>query len=1078
MPSIVLQTQPQAPSPLRQAIREAYRADEEAIVGQLLDYAAQDKAVTERVAARARQLIQGILEAQNEQSGVEALLHEYDLSNDEGIVLMCLAEALLRVPDQETADKLIHDKITTSDWAKHLGRSRRLFVNASTWGLVLTDRLIDTADAESRFGGVMRRMVARLGEPVVRAAIMRAMRILGRTFVLGRTIDEAIKRARATEKQGYRYSYDMLGEAARTMADADDYFEAYRTAIRAIGRQARGSEIANRPGISVKLSALHPRYELAQYNRVMEELLPRLKKLCHEARAQNIGLCVDAEEAARLDLSLDLIEAVADDPELADWQGFGLAVQAYQKRAFVLLDWLIDLARRRQRPLMIRLVKGAYWDTEIKDSQVQGLADYPVFTRKVATDVSYLACARKMLAARGTIYPQFATHNAHTVAAILEMAGDAQGFEFQRLHGMGESMYRQIVGSDKLGVPCRIYAPVGSHEELLAYLVRRLLENGANSSFVNQIQDDNLSIDEMVADPVETLRRTRPVRHPKIPLPVNLYGNERRNSQGFDFSDRNALPELARDMEAATRQNWQARPLIGGQAQDGEVQPVRNPANRAQQVGDVVWATRDHVDRALEAANRVAPGWDATPAARRAECLEKAADLYEQHMAELMALCVREAGKSLADAIAEVREACDFCRYYAAQARARFDQPLPMPGPTGESNELSLHGRGTFLCISPWNFPLAIFTGQVTAALAAGNAVIAKPAEQTSLIAAHAVRLMHEAGIPQDVLNLLPGIGGEVGPALVSDARINGVAFTGSTDTAHAIHKGLAQRKGPIIPLIAETGGQNALIVDSTALPEQVVVDVLQSAFYSAGQRCSALRVLFVQEDVADKMIKMITGAMDELVVGDPGWLSTDIGPVIDDDALQMLHKHAQRMEDKGRLVARARLGAEADQGTFIAPAAFRLESIDELEREVFGPFLHVVRYRTSELDAVIEAINRTGYGLTLGIHSRIDDTVDYITSRVRVGNMYVNRNMVGAVVGTQPFGGEGLSGTGFKAGGPHYLLRFATERVLTVNTTAAGGNASLFSLDDRRTGSDTAIEGLQPAAPMVRGRRRPRRSA
>ncbi len=1072
MPSIVLKTSSVAPSPLRQAVRKAYRADEESVVRQLIDYAAMDKDVTDRIAGRARDLIKGILEAQDEQSGVEALLHEYDLSNEEGIVLMCLAEALLRVPDQSTADRLIRDKITASDWKKHLGKSRRLFVNASTWGLVLTDRLIDTADAESRFGGVLRRMVARMGEPVVRSAIMRAMRILGRTFVLGRTIDEAIKRAKTSEKQGYRYSYDMLGEAARTMPDAEAYFDAYRAAIQAIGRRADGKDIATRPGISVKLSALHPRYELGQYDRVMTEVLPRLKDLCLEAREQNIALCVDAEEAARLDLSLDLIEAISADPDLADWQGFGLAVQAYQKRAFFLLDWLIDMAQRHQRTLMIRLVKGAYWDTEIKDSQVQGLDDYPVFTRKVATDVSYLACARKMLAARGTIYPQFATHNAHTVSAILEIAGNAEGFEFQRLHGMGESMYRQIVGPDKLNVPCRIYAPVGTHEELLAYLVRRLLENGANSSFVNQIQSDDMSIDEMVADPVEQLRNTDPVRHPKIPLPANLYGNERRNSRGFDFADRTALPQLAEAMEAATKEAWQARPLIGGQAHDGQAQPVRNPARRSEQVGDVVWATAEHVEKALKTASEAAVRWDATPAYERAACLEKVADLYEAHTAELMALCVREAGKSLADAIAEVREACDFCRYYAAQARARFDQPLPMPGPTGESNELVLRGRGTFLCISPWNFPLAIFTGQVTAALAAGNAVIAKPAEQTSLIATRAARLMHEAGIPGDVLNLLPGIGGEVGPLLVSDQRISGVAFTGSTETARAINQGLASREGAIIPLIAETGGQNALIVDSTALPEQVVVDVLQSSFYSAGQRCSALRVLFVQEDVADKMVNMIKGAMDELVVGDPSWLSTDIGPVIDDEALGVLRAHAEKMEGKGRLIARANLSPEAQQGTFIAPAAFRLDSIEELEREVFGPFLHVVRYRSNQLDDVIAAINRTGYGLTLGIHSRIDETVDYITQRVRVGNMYVNRNIVGAVVGTQPFGGEGLSGTGFKAGGPHYLLRFSTERVLTINTTAAGGNASLFSLDDRRTGSDTAIDGLQPAAPMVQGRR------
>jgi len=1051
--SMIFEQVPPASEALRRAVGEAYRMDESRAVERILDAARQGPATTSRIADRARDLIENIRDDTYQHSGIEALLKEYDLSSDEGVMLMCLAEALLRVPDTATVDHLIRDKVTACDWGKHLGKGRSLLVNASTWGLLMTGRVMDAAKADKHFTGVLQRWVTRAGEPLVRAAATQAMEVVGRVFVLGRTIDEALERSRAAQENGYRHSYDMLGEAARTQQDATTYFKAYGQAIRAIGAHASsGGKITDRPGISVKLSALHPRYEIAHHQRVMDELLPRLKALCLLAQEQNIGLCVDAEEAARLDLSLDLVEAISGDPDLAGWEGFGLAVQAYQKRAFPLIDWLLDMARRHQRRLMVRLVKGAYWDSEIKDTQIQGLADYPVFTRKEATDASWLACAGKLLAAREQLYPQFATHNAYSVAAILELAGEhSAGFEFQRLHGMGEALYRQIVGTGDTAIPCRIYAPVGTHEELLAYLVRRLLENGANSSFVNRLQDDTVAIDDLVLDPAALLRSQTPLRHPRIPLPLHLYGEQRNNSRGIDLSDRTALSQLAEAMSRADHQAWRAAPLIAGELQPGEERPVCNPADREHVVGRVVWATTEHCEKALATTYAATESWAHHPATQRAAILERIADTYESHQAELMMLCVREAGKSVADALAEVREACDFCRYYAAQARAHFAAPMAMPGPTGETNTLSLHGRGLFLCISPWNFPLAIFTGQISAALAAGNSVIAKPAEQTSLIATRAVQLMHQAGVPADVLALLPGVGEVIGPPLAADSRIAGVAFTGSTQTAHAIHRILAERDGPIVPLIAETGGQNAMIVDSTALPEQVIADVVQSAFYSAGQRCSALRVLYLQEDIAGKMTRMLQGAMAELTVGDPALLRTDIGPVIDGEQLALLQSHVSGLRQQGRLIAEANLLPETARGTFLAPVAFQLDSISQLTQEVFGPVLHVVRYPANQLSQVIRDINNTGYGLTLGVHTRINQTIDDIATQAHVGNLYVNRNMIGATVGTQPFGGEGLSGTGFKAGGPHYLLRYATERVLTVNTAAAGGNASLFSLDDHQ---------------------------
>ena len=1036
------------PDPLRRAIEGAYRADETACVERLLDEAALPRDARGRIAETAGRLVGEIRRRGARSGGIDAFMNEYKLTNQEGVVLMCLAEALLRIPDAETASRLIRDKIAEADWEGHLGHSDSLFVNASTWALMLTGRVVKIE--RRTFNDVpsfVRRLVSKSGEPVIRQAMIQAMRILGRQFVMGRDIDEALARARDPETRGYRYTYDMLGEAALTAADAADYLEAYSKAITAVGKASAGRGVIQGPGISVKLSALHPRFQFSHRDRLIKELVPRVAELAALARDADIGFCIDTEEADRLDITLDVVEGVFSDSALAGWEGFGLAIQAYQKRAVFVIDWLIDLARRNRRRLSVRLVKGAYWDSEIKHGQVQGLDGYPVFTRKSATDVSYLACAKKMLAAGDAFIPQFATHNAHTLAAVLEMAGGRSDYEFQRLHGMGETLYDQVVGDKGMGIPCRVYAPVGSHEDLLAYLVRRLLENGANTSFVNRIVDEKAPIEDIIADPVAKVAALAAKPHPRIPPPVGLFAPERDNSRGIDLSDPAMLRPLA-EAVAATGP-WTASPLVGGKALEGEARPVLDPADRRRQTGSVVEATPAMVEEALQKASAAAHGWDATPAGDRAACLERLAGLMEDTMPELMALCVREAGKTVDDSVAEIREAVDFCRYYGARARAEFSRPQPMPGPTGESNEVALHGRGVFAVISPWNFPLAIFSGMTTAALAAGNAVIAKPAEQTPLIATRAVQLMHEAGIPPDVLHLLPGDGPTVGAPLVNDPRISGVAFTGSVETARLINQALAGRTGPIAPLIAETGGQNVMIVDSTALPEQVVGDAITSAFRSAGQRCSAMRVLFVQYDIADRALDMLSGAMAEINVGDPGLLETDVGPVIDADALAMLEAHAGRMERDGELLYQTPLPAECAQGTFFAPRAYRIESLDVLDREVFGPVLHVITYAADRLDQVIEAVNRTGFGLTLGIHTRVDATARHIHRHLKVGNTYVNRDIIGAVVGVQPFGGEGLSGTGPKAGGPRYLHRFALERTLTINTAAAGGNAQLLSLEE-----------------------------
>ena len=1048
---------PAPPSPLRAAITAAWLRDETEHVRELLEQARLPGTEQAQAQKLAVDLVKRVRARAQDQGAIEAFMRQYDLGSEEGVLLMCVAEALLRIPDQDTADKLIRDKLGDADWEKHLGQSDSVLVNASTWGLMLTGKLVNLNDlTRADVPGAFKRLVGRVGEPVIRLAVRQAMRIMGHQFVMGRTIDEALARSRKGGNADYRYSFDMLGEGALTTKDAARYLEAYRQAIHAIGRTGPFADVFAAPSISIKLSALHPRYEHAKRARVMKELAPAILELAQLAKSYGIGFTIDAEEADRLELSLDLIEATFSDPSLDGWEGYGLAVQAYQKRTPYVIDFLADLARRVGRRMPVRLVKGAYWDAEIKRAQIDGHPGYPVFTRKPNTDVSYLANARRMLDQGDALYPMFATHNAQTIAAIRSIA-QGRPYEHQKLHGMGDDLYAEVVPKHRLDIPCRVYAPVGSHEDLLPYLVRRLLENGANSSFVNRITDENVAIEDLVRDPVQTVSAFDAIPHPRIPLPVDLFrsqpapiqNSDRDNSMGANLANDNDLRALAERVNAAVKP-WRAAPLVPGAVVSSTALPVTNPADRRQTVGEWQPADSGTVEKALANAVAAQPTWDRTPAASRAAILEHAAHLLEQRMADYIALCVKEAGKTIPDSVAEVREAVDFLRYYAAQARAQFGAPEQLPGPTGESNQLQLQGRGVFVCISPWNFPLAIFLGQVSAALAAGNSVIAKPAEQTNLIGHAAVKLLHEAGIPEAVLQFLPGDGATVGAALTRDPRVAGVAFTGSTETARAINRALAGREsGPIATLIAETGGQNAFIADSSALPEQLVKDAMGSAFTSAGQRCSAARVLFVQDDIADKVMTMLAGAMDELKIGDPGLLSTDVGPVIDADALKILEDHAARMAKEARLIKQANAGEDTAHGTFFAPRAWELTSLDQLHREIFGPALHVVRWKADQLDAVIDQINATGYGLTLGVHSRIDETIDRIAARVKVGNVYVNRNQIGAVVGVQPFGGQGLSGTGPKAGGPHYLPRFATEKTVTVNTTAAGGNASLLTLGD-----------------------------
>ncbi|WP_309623960.1 bifunctional proline dehydrogenase/L-glutamate gamma-semialdehyde dehydrogenase PutA [Novosphingobium sp.] len=1028
----------------RNTLRRACRMEEEACIALRLTEAAPALQVHDAARRIAARLVEGA--RAHKASGLDAFLQAYGLGTDEGIALMCLAEALLRVPDAATADALIHDKLGGIDWGDHVGESSSTFVNAATFSLMLTGQVLLQRRAEAGgLGASLKRAVGRLGEPVIRQATLQAMKILGGQFVFGRTIAEALERAAPERKQGLTHSFDMLGEAAMTFADAEKYLASYHGALDAIAAEA-GAGIVRSPGISVKLSALYPRYDFLHAEAARAALVPMLKVLALKARNADVHFTIDAEEAERLELSMDIIEDLVADPDLfaGGWQGFGLALQAYSKRAVPMAEWVTALARRYHRRIMVRLVKGAYWDSEIKLSQVGGHGDYPVFTRKVATDVSYLACAAKLLAAPDAIYPAFATHNAYTVGAIKALAGSTD-FEFQRLHGMGEDVYGELarIEGDKR-TPVRIYAPVGGHKELLAYLVRRLLENGANSSFVNRMADAEVPVDELVGCPVAELEGLKPRRNPAIPLPRNIFPG-RVNSKGVDLADPLVREPLQTAMETLANETvWTFAPT-NLTTDETQFRVVNSPQD-GKLVGECLDAIGQDVEYAIGAALVAQPSWNALGGSKRADLLEAVADLYEASRDEFLSLCQREAGKTLVDAVLELREAVDFLRYYATEARRQFTpEGEALPGPTGESNRLTLHGRGVLVAISPWNFPLAIFTGLVAGPLASGNTVLAKPAEQTPLIAGFAIDLFHRAGVPNDVVQFVPG-DGAIGAMLTSDPRIAGVAFTGSTETAQAINRSLAARSGPLATLVAETGGQNAMIVDSSALPEQVTRDVVASAFQSAGQRCSALRVLYLQDDVADQMLAMIKGAFEALVIGSPEDLATDVGPVIDGEAKAKLDAHVAAMKRKGHAVWQRKLPEACKAGHFVAPAIIEIGSIRDLANENFGPVLHVARFKADALGQVVDDINAVGFGLTLGLHSRIDATRRLIEARARVGNFYVNRNQIGAVVGSQPFGGEGLSGTGPKAGGPHYLARFATERVTCIDTTAAGGNASLMA--------------------------------
>jgi len=1016
-----------------------YRDETEAVTGLL---AARPLAGSQRdvVRTQAAQLVRAARQSAKRQGVVESFLQEFSLGTREGLALMCLAEALLRTPDSDTRDRLIAEKIGGADWASHLGQSDSLFVNASTWGLMLTGKLVEVdEDARRDPPGFLRRLVERIGEPVVRRAVTQAIGIMGEQFVLGRTIDAALKRA---AREGLVCSFDMLGEGARTAADAARYEKAYAEALETVGRNARRAGPESGHGVSVKLSALSPRYEATQEARVWSELYPRLKRLAVIAARHDLNFTIDAEEADRLVISLKLLERLAGEAELGDWKGLGLAVQAYQKRGLLTVARVEEIARATGRRLMVRLVKGAYWDSEIKRAQVNGRPDYPVFTTKAATDLSYLACARAMIAASPQIYAQFATHNAHTLAAVRSMASEAGvKIEFQRLHGMGEGLY-SAAEDLRAGAVVRVYAPVGGHEDLLPYLVRRLLENGANTSFVHALLDERVPAEDVVVDPITAIEKAGVGPHPKIPAPADIYGAERKNSAGFDLS----IPDEAARLHHVARalQPLSSGPIIEGERRAGvEPQEVRSPSDGAV-VGRVAEAAAADIDAAFAAAKLAQPGWDAAGGYRRAEVLRAMADALEANAERLIGICAREAGKTLADGVAEVREAADFCRYYAHLAQTKFGGPETLKGPVGETNTLELHGRGVFVCISPWNFPLAIFTGQIAAALAAGNVVIAKPAEQTPLIAAEAVTLFHEAGLDPALLALAPGRGETVGAALTAHPACDGVAFTGGTDTARRINQTLAGRDGPIIPFIAETGGLNGMFVDTTALKEQVVDDVILSAFGSAGQRCSALRILFLPQDTADQVIETLKGAMDALVIGDPADPATDVGPVIDEEARAGLAAHLRRLEAEAKVIHRL---PAPDQGTFFGPVLAEIPTAKCLEREVFGPILHVVRYDPARLAEVARELAGQGYGLTLGVHSRIDAFAREVRRLVPAGNVYVNRSIIGAVVGVQPFGGEGLSGTGPKAGGPNALSRYAIERAISVNITAQGGDPALLNL-------------------------------
>ncbi|ABM23695.1 MULTISPECIES: bifunctional proline dehydrogenase/L-glutamate gamma-semialdehyde dehydrogenase PutA [Shewanella] len=1037
---------------LFKAISDNYIVDEEQYLSELIKLVPSSDEAIERVTRRAHELVNKVrqFEKKGLMVGIDAFLQQYSLETQEGIILMCLAEALLRIPDAATADALIEDKLSGAKWDEHMSKSDSVLVNASTWGLMLTGKIVSLdKKLDGTPSSLLSRLVNRLGEPVIRQAMMAAMKIMGKQFVLGRTMKEALKNSEDKRKLGYTHSYDMLGEAALTRKDADKYYTDYANAITELGAQSYNENESPRPTISIKLSALHPRYEVANEDRVLTELYDTVIRLIKLARGLNIGISIDAEEVDRLELSLKLFQKLFNSEATKGWGLLGIVVQAYSKRALPVLVWLTRLAKEQGDEIPVRLVKGAYWDSELKWAQQAGEAAYPLYTRKAGTDVSYLACARYLLsdATRGAIYPQFASHNAQTVAAISDMAGD-RNHEFQRLHGMGQELYDTIL-SEAGAKAVRIYAPIGAHKDLLPYLVRRLLENGANTSFVHKLVDPKTPIESLVVHPLTTLTGYKTLANNRIVLPTDIFGSDRKNSKGLNMNIISESEPFFAALDKFKNTQWQAGPLVNGKTLTGEHKTVVSPYDTTQTVGQVAFADKAAIEQALASAEAAFTSWARTPVETRASALQKLADLLEENREELIALCTREAGKSIQDGIDEVREAVDFCRYYAVQAKKMMAKPELLPGPTGELNELFLQGRGVFVCISPWNFPLAIFLGQVSAALAAGNTVVAKPAEQTSIIGYRAVQLAHQAGIPVEVLQFLPGTGATVGSAITADERIGGVCFTGSTGTAKLINRTLANREGAIIPLIAETGGQNAMVVDSTSQPEQVVNDVVSSSFTSAGQRCSALRVLFLQEDIADRVIDVLQGAMDELVIGNPSSVKTDVGPVIDATAKANLDAHIDHIKQVGKLIKQIPLPAGTENGHFVSPTAVEIDSIKVLEKEHFGPILHVIRYKAADLGKVIDEINSTGFGLTLGIHSRNEGHALEVADKVNVGNVYINRNQIGAVVGVQPFGGQGLSGTGPKAGGPHYLTRFVTEKTRTNNITAIGGNATLLSLGD-----------------------------
>ncbi|PHY62373.1 bifunctional proline dehydrogenase/L-glutamate gamma-semialdehyde dehydrogenase [Shewanella xiamenensis] len=1037
---------------LFKAVTDNYIVDEEQYLSELIKLVPSSDEAIERVTRRAHELVNKVrqFEKKGLMVGIDAFLQQYSLETQEGIILMCLAEALLRIPDAATADALIEDKLSGAKWDEHMSKSDSVLVNASTWGLMLTGKIVSLdKKIDGSPSSLLGRLVNRLGEPVIRQAMMAAMKIMGKQFVLGRTMKEALKNSEDKRKLGYTHSYDMLGEAALTRKDAEKYFTDYANAITELGAQSYNENESPRPTISIKLSALHPRYEVANEDRVLTELYDTVIRLIKLARGLNIGISIDAEEVDRLELSLKLFQKLFNSDATKGWGLLGIVVQAYSKRALPVLVWLTRLAKDQGDEIPVRLVKGAYWDSELKWAQQAGEAAYPLYTRKAGTDVSYLACARYLLsdATRGAIYPQFASHNAQTVAAISDMAGD-RNHEFQRLHGMGQELYDTIL-AEAGAKAVRIYAPIGAHKDLLPYLVRRLLENGANTSFVHKLVDPKTPIESLVVHPLTTLTGYKTLANNRIVLPADIFGSDRKNSKGLNMNIISESEPFFAALEQFKNTQWQAGPLVNGKTLTGEHKTVVSPYDTTQTVGQVAFADKAAIEAAVASAEAAFASWARTPVETRASALQKLADLLEENREELIALCTREAGKSIQDGIDEVREAVDFCRYYAVQAKKMMAKPELLPGPTGELNELFLQGRGVFVCISPWNFPLAIFLGQVSAALAAGNTVIAKPAEQTSIIGYRAVQLAHQAGIPVEVLQFLPGTGATVGSAITADERIGGVCFTGSTGTAKLINRTLANREGAIIPLIAETGGQNAMVVDSTSQPEQVVNDVVSSSFTSAGQRCSALRVLFLQEDIADRVIDVLQGAMDELVIGNPSSVKTDVGPVIDATAKANLDAHIDHIKQVGKLIKQMPLPAGTENGHFVSPTAVEIDSIKVLEKEHFGPILHVIRYKAADLGKVIDEINSTGFGLTLGIHSRNEGHALEVADKVNVGNVYINRNQIGAVVGVQPFGGQGLSGTGPKAGGPHYLTRFVTEKTRTNNITAIGGNATLLSLGD-----------------------------